>query len=73
MSYRVLRAEAAAAGADRDVAEYRSELRAHTRMLNALRETQVEHFSEHKADTAEIKAGLTQIVRMLEGLGGAQS
>jgi len=74
----VLRAEAAAAralaaGADRDVAEYRSELRAHTRMLAALRETQVEHYGEHKADTAEIKAGLAQIVRLLEGLGGAES
>jgi chromosome segregation ATPase len=81
----VLRAEAAAAralasGADRDVAEYRSELRAHTRMLNALRETQVAHYGEHKADatelkagTAELKAGLAQIVRMLEGLGGRAS
>ena len=31
-----------AAGADRDVSEVRAELRAHTRVLNALRETQVE-------------------------------
>lgn len=31
-----------AAGADRDVSEVRAELRAHTRALNALRETQVE-------------------------------
>ncbi len=31
-----------AAGADRDVSEVRSELRAHTSALNALRETQVE-------------------------------
>jgi chromosome segregation ATPase len=31
-----------AAGADRDVGEVRAELRAHTRALNALRETQVE-------------------------------
>jgi len=43
----VLRQEAAAAralasGADRDVADYRSELRGHTRTLNALRETQLE-------------------------------
>jgi hypothetical protein len=71
----VLRAEAAAAralaaGADRDVAEYRSELRTDTRMLNALRETQVAHYGEHKADAAEIKAGLAQIVRLLEGPGG---
>src|SRR5262249_57335909 len=44
----VLRQEAAAAralaaGADRDVADYRAELRGHTRTLNALRETQLEH------------------------------
>ncbi|WP_203861290.1 hypothetical protein [Plantactinospora mayteni] len=43
----VLRQEAAAAralaaGADRDVADYRAELRGHTRTLNALRETQLE-------------------------------
>lgn len=43
----VLRREAAAAralaaGADRDVADYRAELRGHTRTLGALRETQVE-------------------------------
>jgi hypothetical protein len=73
-------ARALAAGADRDVAEYRSELRAHTRMLNALRETQVAHYAEHKADSAElkadvaeVKAGVKQIVRMLEGLAGPAS
>jgi chromosome segregation ATPase len=35
-------ARALASGADRDVAEVRSELRAHTAALNALRETQIE-------------------------------
>lgn len=34
-------ARALAAGADRDVAEYRAEMRGHTRVLGALRETQV--------------------------------
>lgn len=63
-------ARALAAGADRDVAEYRAELRGHTRMLGALRETQLEHHAEHKADAAEIKAGIAQIVRLLEGPGG---
>jgi hypothetical protein len=63
-------ARALAAGADRDVAEYRAEMRAHTRVLSALRETQLEHYAEHKADAAEIKSGLVQIVRLLEGLGG---
>ena len=61
-------ARARAAGADRDVAEYRAELRGHTRVLSALRETQLDHYAEHKADAAEIKAGVGQIVRMLEGL-----
>jgi hypothetical protein len=61
-------ARALAAGADRDVAEYRGELRGHTRVLNSLRETQLEHYAEHKADAAEIKAGLSQIVTLLEGL-----
>ncbi len=32
-----------ASAADRDVSELRSELRAHTRVMNALRETQLEH------------------------------
>jgi hypothetical protein len=70
-------ARALAAGADRDVAEYRAELRGHTRVLSALRETQLEHYNEHKADAAELKAdvaeikvGLTHIVRMLEGMTG---
>jgi hypothetical protein len=66
-------ARALAAGADRDVAEYRAELRAHTRTLGALRETQLEHYAEHKADAAEIKAGIVQIVHLLEGLGGTAS
>jgi chromosome segregation ATPase len=66
-------ARALAAGADRDVAEYRAELRAHTRTLGALRETQLEHYAEHKTDAAEIKAGIAQIVHLLEGLGGTAS
>lgn len=66
-------ARALASGADRDVAEYRAELRAHTRTLGALRETQLEHYAEHKADAAEIKAGIAQIAHLLEGLGGTAS
>jgi uncharacterized protein involved in exopolysaccharide biosynthesis len=66
----VVRQEAAAAralavGADRDVAEYRAELRGHTRLLTALRETQVQHYADHKADTAGIKAGIAQIGDLL--------
>jgi hypothetical protein len=59
------------AGADRDVADYRAELRAHTRTLGALRQTQLEHYAEHKTDAAEIKAGIAQIARLLEGLGNS--
>lgn len=61
-------ARALAAGADRDVAEYRAELRGHTRLLGALRETQVAHYAEHKADSAELKAGISQIVGLLNQL-----
>ena len=66
----IVRGEAAAAralasGADRDVADYRAELRGHTRVLGALRETQLEHYAEHKADSAEIKAGIAQISNLL--------
>ncbi|MFI7540816.1 hypothetical protein [Actinoplanes sp. NPDC049599] len=69
----LLRAEAVAtralaAGADHDVAEVRSELRSHTRMLNALRETQVAHYNEHKADAAELKADVAQIKTDVTGL-----
>ncbi|MEV6846437.1 hypothetical protein [Actinoplanes sp. NPDC051411] len=74
-------ARALASGADRDVADLRAELRGHGRVLTALRETQLEmqhefretttrHYAEHKADVAEMKAGMVQIVRMLESLGG---
>lgn len=70
-------ARALAAGADRDVADFRTELRGYSRALPALRETQLEqqetqlrHYAEHKADAAEMKAGLFQIIRMLKDLGG---
>jgi hypothetical protein len=74
-------ARALAAGADRDVADYRAEMRAHTRGLNALRQTQFEHYAEHKADmaefkasiaadTAELKTGIAHIVQLLEGADG---
>lgn len=58
-----------AAGADRDVANFRAEIRGQTRMIEALRETQVDHYNEHKADHAKIQIRLTQIIRMLESLG----
>jgi hypothetical protein len=39
------------------IAAIEAELRGHTRVLSALRETQLEHYAEHKADAAEIKSG----------------
>jgi hypothetical protein len=43
-----------AGGADRDVAAMQSELRAHTRSLNALRQTQVEQGHEMREGFAKI-------------------
>ena len=61
-----------AAGADRDVSEVRAELRAHTRALNALRETQVEQgqamdrgFAEMRARLDQTTGGLDQILGVL--------
>ena len=42
-----------AGAADRDVSEFRQELNAHTKTLNALRETQLEHGK--RLDTLETK------------------
>jgi hypothetical protein len=63
----VLRQEAAAAralaaGADRDVADYRAELRGHTRTLNALRETQL--------DQGQAITGIGEKVDQLTGAVG---
>ena len=74
-------ARAPASGADRDVADYRAEMRAHTRGLEALRQTQLEHHAEHKGDLAdfragvetrfaEVNAGLRAIVGLLQKPGG---
>ena len=61
-----------AAGADRDVSEVRAELRAHTRALNALRETQVEQgqamdrgFAEMRVRLDQTTGGLDQILGLL--------
>lgn len=62
-----------AAGADRDVAEVRAELRAHTQVLNALREDQlslrvdVDGFREEtRQGFATLNTGMTRIVDLLE-------
>lgn len=53
-----------AAGADRDVSEVRAELRAHTRVLNALRETQAEQgraIAELRGEFTELRGGFTEL------------
>ena len=55
-----------AAGADRDVAEVRAELRSHTRVLNALRETQ----AEQGRAIAALRGDLTELRGEFTGLRG---
>lgn len=69
-----------AAHADRDVADFRAELRAQTGLLNAtrldmidLREKTDQNFAGLKSDVGELKVGIFQIVGMLERLDGEQS
>ncbi|MBV9314666.1 MAG: hypothetical protein JO100_13265 [Pseudonocardia sp.] len=54
-----------AAGADRDVSEVRAELRAHTRVLNAVRENQLDLQSEVRDLQSEVR-GLQAEVRDLQ-------
>jgi chromosome segregation ATPase len=49
-----------ASGADRDVAEVRGELRAHTRTLNALRQDQLDARAETAALRTEFKAEMAE-------------
>jgi len=62
-------ARALAAGADRDVADYRSELRGHTRTLGALRETQIEQ-GQAISEQGQAIAGLGTKVDQLTGTVG---
>ena len=78
----VVAARHLAAGADRDVSEVRGELRAHTRALSALRETQVEQghaianlqvqmnqgFADMRSRLDQTAGGLDQIVGLLNTL-----
>jgi hypothetical protein len=52
-----------AGGADRDVSEMRTELRAHTKLLNALRETQVEQGTEMRQGFADVRTELRAEMR----------
>jgi len=62
-----------AAGADRDVAEVRAELRSHTRVLNALRETQAEQgraIAALRGDLTELRGEFTGLRGEFTGLRG---
>jgi chromosome segregation ATPase len=50
-----------AAGADRDVSAMQEELRSHTRSLNALRETQVEHGAAIRELRGEMREGFGKL------------
>ncbi len=56
-----------AAGADRDVAEVRAELRAHTGTINALRQDQIDLRDEMRRGFATVNLSLQQIVGLLGG------
>jgi len=61
MAWREAEAVRALAGADRDVADYRAEMRAHTRGLGALSRTQIDHCAGHKAEVARVNTGLARV------------
>jgi hypothetical protein len=69
----IVRQDAAAArvlagAADRDVSEFRQTLNGHTRTLNALRETQVEHQQETRDGFAKVNEGMNRITGLLTQL-----
>lgn len=52
-----------AGGADRDVSETRTIMRAHTQALNALRESQLEGFAHVRAQFADVNDQLAELRR----------
>jgi predicted nucleic acid-binding Zn-ribbon protein len=56
-----------AAGADRDISEVRTELRAHTQALNALREIQVEQGQEMRESFASQERRIGELEREMQG------
>lgn len=56
-----------ASGADRDVAEVRAELRAHTGTMNALRQDQIDLREEMRQGFATVNGSLQQIIALLGG------
>ncbi len=62
-------ARALAGMADRDVAEMRTTMRGHTQVLNALRETQVEHGKVLDAHTTALEAQSRTLQNVAELVG----
>ncbi|MEA5363911.1 hypothetical protein VA596_30565 [Amycolatopsis sp., V23-08] len=50
-----------AGAADRDVSEFKQTLNGHTKVLNAVRETQVEQDQEIKSLRADMNSGFTKV------------
>ena len=72
-------ARALAALADRDVAEFRTQLRAHHHVLSALRETQLEQGQkideqgrEMREGFATLATGMAQITALLTTIAGSE-
>lgn len=61
-----------AAGADHEVSDVRTELRAHTRVLSALRETQLEQNKKMTEGFTMLNMGMVQITALLKGLEDSQ-
>nr|WP_237694947.1 hypothetical protein [Streptomyces sp. SID5468] len=60
---------ALAAMNDRDVAEFRTELRANRQVLNALRETQVEQGRELAELREEVRRGFATVLTAVQAIG----
>ena len=67
-----LAARTLAAGADRDVSEVRAELRAHTQVLNALRQDHVELRAQVEAGFARVDEDFINVRGRLDGLAAGQ-
>ncbi|MGK5627772.1 hypothetical protein [Streptomyces sp. URMC 123] len=53
---------------DRDVAEFRSELRAHRQVLSALRETQIEQGQRLDSLDGEVRRGFSTVLSAVEAI-----
>ncbi|UOX85415.1 hypothetical protein MUY14_26925 [Amycolatopsis sp. FBCC-B4732] len=59
-----------AGAADRDVSDFKQTLNGHTQVLNALRETQVEHGQRLDTLEAKVDSGFTKVNISMEQISG---